>query len=199
MPLLYLKDLAKATVPELAGDQSVDYYVNGGISRLSTMLAPSGGLSYWPGGSWGYPWSTVYGTHFLVEAKKAGYAVDQQVLDKLLGHLQALVHLGAVPFYSGSAPDFRSQAYALYVLALGGKGNASATLWAADQIKASLAGKRMPYHVPTDEEVRALVGGALLLQGHRARGDELIGLDLNLAKPGGQGDFWSPTRADALL
>lgn len=198
-PLLYLKDLAKTAAPELVADQSVEVYVSAGISRLISMLQGGGWVSYWPGSSWGYPWSTVYAAHFLVEAKKAGYAVDAAALDRLLAHLAQLVHLGTAPYYPYGRPDFRTQAYAIYVLALAGKPSQSAALYAADRIKAVLDGRAKPTDVWVDDEIRALIGGALLLGGDRARANDFIGGELSLVKDGHRGTFWSPTRADALL
>jgi uncharacterized protein YfaS (alpha-2-macroglobulin family) len=55
------------------------------------MQMYNGGLSYWPGTdneSW---WGTCYGGHFLLEAKKAGYDVNQSGLDKMLAYLAAKV------------------------------------------------------------------------------------------------------------
>jgi alpha-2-macroglobulin len=199
-PLIYLKDLAKTAAPELSDDKSIDLYVNAGIARLSSMLGPTGGLVYWPGSSWGYPWSTVYGAHFLVEAKKAGYEVDNQVLARLLDHLTTLTHRGAIPFYQNSWTDFRSQAYALYVLALAGKPNQSALLWAADQVRRTLEGKLKGQDaVATDDEIRALIGGALILSGEKSRAGDFISTSFQLAAQGHQSGFWSSTRADALL
>lgn len=201
-PLLYLKDLAKSAAPELAQDRSIDLYVNAGIARLTSMLTPSGELSYWPGGGYGYAWTTVYGTHFLVEAKKAGYQVDDAVLKRLLDHLTQLSNQASFPFYTRYPADFQTNAYALYVLALGGRPNQSATVFSAEAMKRILAGKGSPSGidwVPTDEQTRALIGGALLLGGDRGKAEEFISRDFNLAKPGARRDFWSSTRADALL
>jgi alpha-2-macroglobulin len=197
---VYLKDLAKTAAPSLVGDGAIDQYVNAGIQRIQGMLVGAGGLSYWPGSGWGYPWSTIYAVHFLVEAKKAGYAVDETILKKLLDHLVAVSNATAFPAYSG-APDYRSQVYALYVLALAGRPNASTTAYAADLMRRSLAGKSTPgFAVSADEETRALLAGALLLAGDRTRGNEFVSTEFTLAKAGRSSDsFWSPTRADAVL
>jgi uncharacterized protein YfaS (alpha-2-macroglobulin family) len=55
------------------------------------MQLNNGSLSYWLGGyeeSW---WGTVYGAHFLTEAKKAGFEVSNSMLDKMYGYMQQKV------------------------------------------------------------------------------------------------------------
>ncbi|MFO0724294.1 MAG: alpha-2-macroglobulin [Myxococcota bacterium] len=201
-PLLYLKDLAKTAAPELANDKSIDIYVNAAIARLSSMLTPEGGLSYWPGGGYGYPWATIYGTHFLVEAKKAGYQVDDAVLKRLLDHLTQLSNQASFTLYGRSGWYFENSAYALYVLAAAGRPNSSATNFAAEAMRRILAGKGHPSGfdwVPTDEQSRALIAGALMLGGDRGRAEEFLGRDFSLNKAGPRYDMWSSTRADALL
>lgn len=200
-PLVYLKDLAKTAAPELAGDGAIDQYVNEGIKRIQSMMVPGGGLSYWPGSSWGYSWTSTYAIHFLVEAKKAGYAVDEGILKQLLQHLVAVSNGTTFPGYSG-APDFRSQVYALYVLALAGKPNVSTMAYASDQMRRALNGGNQVQGmwISTDDETRALLAGALLLSGDKARGGDFVSKDFMVAKGGRSGDsFWSETRADAVL
>jgi uncharacterized protein YfaS (alpha-2-macroglobulin family) len=191
-PLLYLKGLAAAAAPELAGDTSARYYVDAAIARLAGMLVPGGGLAYWPGGAWGYPWASVYGAHFLVEARKAGHAVDDGVMTKLLDHLTAITQRGAVPFYREEAIDLRTQAYALYVLGLAGRPNRSALLFAVEQAR-----RARPGEGALDDETRALLGGALVLSGERARAAEVLPQTLSAAR-GPRRGFHSSARADAL-
>jgi uncharacterized protein YfaS (alpha-2-macroglobulin family) len=199
-PLVYLKDLAKTAAPELASDTAIDQYVNAGIGRVQNMAVSSGGLSYWPGSGWGYAWTTIYATHFLVEAKKAGYLVDELLLKRLLEHLAGVSNAVVFPVY-GAAADFRTQAYALYVLSLAGRPNTGAMAYAGDVLKRALDGKPIKgVPVSTDEETRAFLAGAMMLAGDKARGSELAAQDFSLAKAGrGSDSFWSSTRADAVL
>jgi uncharacterized protein YfaS (alpha-2-macroglobulin family) len=198
-PLVYLKDLARTSLPELAEDRSIDVYVNAAIGRLQTMLNPQGGLSYWPGVSYGYPWASVYGTHFLVEAKKAGYAVDERVLARLVEHLGSIASQARLVAYGNNTIDFESQAYALYVLALAGKPNASAAQYATDMVRRAVEKKLPPgVYVSTSEETRALLAGALILGGDHTRGSAFLGTELDVSRGKGVRGFWSPVRADAL-
>ncbi|MCG9131231.1 alpha-2-macroglobulin family protein [Candidatus Poribacteria bacterium] len=87
-PLLYFSDLARSVEPTLAAEDSVDYYVTAGITKLESMLMPSHQFSYWPGGTYVNPWSSIYASHFLVEARKAGYEVADRVYDAMLKGLR---------------------------------------------------------------------------------------------------------------
>lgn len=193
-PLLYFKELARHSAPELAEDGASDQYVNAAISRLGSMLSRQGGLSYWPGGEYGYAWSTIYGAHFLVEAKKAGYAVDTGLLDALLAHLNLVASGLTVPFYGSGVTQLKDRAYALYVLALAGRPNRSAALAVAGQVFPGAAGK-----APADGETRALAAGALLLGGDAGRASGFVNEEVSFAAAGPQSGFWSATRADALM
>ena len=83
-PLLYFSDLARSVEPMLAAEDSVDYYITSGITKLESMLMSNDQFSYWPGGTYVNPWSSIYASHFLVEARKAGYEVADRVYDAML-------------------------------------------------------------------------------------------------------------------
>ncbi|GAB6037383.1 alpha-2-macroglobulin [Fundidesulfovibrio butyratiphilus] len=114
-PLLYFADLAKRIDPKALADASPQSQVQAGIGRLLTMQTPSGGFTLWPGGETEHAWTTVYATHFLLEASRAGYQVMQNDLNQALSAVAALV----------KAPRrddaFKTTAYGLYVLARAGK------------------------------------------------------------------------------
>jgi hypothetical protein len=93
------------------------HYIAAGIDRLSTMQVDSGGFSFWPNGDTPYPWGSVYATHFLVEARRAGYPVDGTLYDRAIGFVQR----DAQAQESYSAAALQETVYALYVLARAGK------------------------------------------------------------------------------
>lgn len=186
-PLLYLEDLAKSEGLKL--DRGVDTYVAAGISRLWTMQLPDGGLSYWPGGSSGYPWTTAYAAHFLVEASRAGFTVEPHNLEKLMVHLESIAR-GSHPRYS--TIDDTSRMYALYVLALAKRAPQHEMLQAIRQMNSFTV------------EPRALLGAALILAGERTRGESLLDVKVDgagSAEPfddSGDG-FRSTTRETAIV
>jgi hypothetical protein len=121
-PLLYFNDLVKTVEPALFKTKSVDYFLAEGIAKIESMQNESGAFSYWPEGDYINNWSSIYAAHFLVEARKAGYAVSDRVYNRMINALGSQVR-----GYSGDdAHSFQTAVYASYVLALAGKPEKSA-------------------------------------------------------------------------
>jgi uncharacterized protein YfaS (alpha-2-macroglobulin family) len=116
MPLLYFNDLAKIVEPEIFGTGGHDYFIQEGIAKISGMQQPSGAFQYWPGGSRSSSWASVYATHALVEARKAGYWISEDVYDNAIKFLQSRTRDASLK--QGKEPV---RIYAAYVLALAGK------------------------------------------------------------------------------
>ena len=122
-PLLNLADLVnRPDSPIQVGN--VSNRVASGISRVLSMQLANGGFAWWPQQNKVYEWGSMYATHFLIEAQKAGYAVPQSQLDAALDYLR-----GRLSSTSGSSVDLQSKkwredaglrAYACHVLALAG-------------------------------------------------------------------------------
>ena len=128
-PLLYFSDLAQSVEPMLAAEDSVDYYITSGITKIESMLKSDDRFAYWPGGTYVNPWSSIYASHFLVEARKAGYEVADRVYDAMLNGLKAQAKFSPNTednFRSslGEAQEIRKKislaTYAAYVLAAAG-------------------------------------------------------------------------------
>ncbi len=113
LPLLYANDIARQL--GLGQDREIRARVEKAIERVLEMQDSSGAFGIW-GPSDGDIWLTSYVTDFLLRAKEAGYAVEARALSLALERLQN---------YVGFAADFEKggedRAYALYVLARGGK------------------------------------------------------------------------------
>lgn len=108
-PQLYLKDLIKNTMDD---EKEIDNNINEGIQRLRRFQLPSGGFTYWPGNRDVCIWGTNYAGHFLVEAKKLGYNVPDDLL-KGWERFQQSMALTTTDY-------LMSRVYRLYVLALAG-------------------------------------------------------------------------------
>ena len=121
-PLLYFSDLARSVEPILAAEDSVDYYITSGIIKIESMLRPNNRFAYWPGGTYANPWSSIYASHFLVEARKAGYEVADRVYDAMLEGLKAQAKFS--PNRENETKRIKRQislaTYAAYVLAAAG-------------------------------------------------------------------------------
>ena len=123
-PLLYFSDLARSVEPMLAAEDSVDYYITAGITKLESMLMSNNQFSYWPGGTYINPWSSIYATHFLVEARKAGYEVTDRVYDAMLEGLKARAKFSHDMEDKDNGKKVKTEialaTYAAYVLAAAG-------------------------------------------------------------------------------
>lgn len=109
-PQLFLPTLTTLE-PQLR--KRLDDNINAGIERLRLFQRPDGGFSYWPGDPAANSWGTNYAGHFLLEAKRLGYAVPAQQLSDWQGYQKA----AAQAWTTGSDLD---QAYRLFTLALAG-------------------------------------------------------------------------------
>lgn len=116
-PQLYLADFV-----ELSSERKleVERNVKAVISRMKSYQTSSGAFAYWPGGSTVYSWATPYATHFLLEAEAKGYLVPAGLKNNAMAQMRR----DARGFRNEKGSYFRSeqysQAYRLYVLALGG-------------------------------------------------------------------------------
>jgi uncharacterized protein YfaS (alpha-2-macroglobulin family) len=124
-PLLYFNDLAKVAEPELFKTNSADYFIEEGIAKVENMQQSSGAFSYWPQGDYINNWSSIYASHFLVEARKAGYAVSDRVYNRMMKAL----HSQERDYRSDDAYSFQTAVYACYILALAGNPDKSTMLY----------------------------------------------------------------------
>jgi alpha-2-macroglobulin len=196
-PQLYLEDVLKIAAPERYRQQNPMYYVNEGIRKVESMQRGDGAMTLWPGEQESNPWATVYATHFLVEARKAGYAVREDVLQRALGHLARRVRSrGTVQNVEAGrasrAIDLRAPKdipYALYVLALAGRADVS-----------SMNYYRARPHLLSGDE-RYLLAGAFALAGQWSAYFGFVPAVFIPETPAREtgGNFDSELRANALM
>ncbi|MDZ7764177.1 MAG: alpha-2-macroglobulin family protein [Melioribacteraceae bacterium] len=132
-PQIYFDELAKIVAPEIYRSNNPVYFVKEGIRKIESMQLFDGAFAYWQGAANSNWWSTVYAVHFLLEAKNAGYQVNETVLKNAVNYLQNKVKEKSTTdyvTYEGSrrtvskiAP--KESIYSLYVLALAGKADLS--------------------------------------------------------------------------
>ncbi|MCC2548039.1 alpha-2-macroglobulin family protein [Hymenobacter sp. BT175] len=134
-PQLYYADLA-STLAQKAGKQAKgtrynpNYNVQEAIRKIESQQLYNGSLSYWPGGDYDNWWTSAYAAHFLLEAQRAGFEVNKNVLDKLLRYLQMRNRKRETEEYDyfdvsniarRRVIAKKEIAYSLYVLALAGR------------------------------------------------------------------------------
>lgn len=95
----------------------VERNIRAAITRLTNFQRPDGGLGYWPGAPTSDEWGTSYAGHFLIEAKRAGYAVNDALLQQWMGFQKARANSWEPSTTQFYGTDLQ-QAYRLYTLAL---------------------------------------------------------------------------------
>lgn len=125
-PQLYFGDLVKDIYDYDPNVETPAFNIREAINKIMLMQLYHGGLAYWPGQGYESWWGSVYACHFLLEAKKAGYDVDQSMLDKLSDYLRERLKDRKTIVYYYNRTSKRDIApkeigYTLYVLALAGK------------------------------------------------------------------------------
>lgn len=110
-PQLYLSSLIKLSEKDKT---RIDRNIQMGISRLMNFQVANGGLAYWPGNGEVNNWGTNYAGHFLIEAKKAGYHVN----DEFMNNWKTYQKNQANAWSSSNRSEQMYQAYRLYLLSL---------------------------------------------------------------------------------
>lgn len=169
-------------------------FVEATFGRLASMQVGTGHFSMW--GSDGYvnPMLTPYIVEFLLDARDAGFAVPEAVLQKSLERLGEDLLSGGDGFYGQDHREhlrFAYRAYAGYVL--------------ARVNRAPLGTLRALYDNDRGRSLSGLplvhLGLALSLQGDKARGERAVqaGFDFKGDRPGYLWDYGTPLRDASLM
>ena len=130
-PQLFLNEVVPLTQ---ANKDKIKLMVEIAIGKITTFQSSEGWFSYWPGSDYVDQYTSNYAGHFLIEAKKAGYAIPQGAYDGWMSNQKKMAKLWqpkqlAAGLYPHDADI--DQAYRLYTLALAG----SPELGAMNQLK----------------------------------------------------------------
>ena len=196
-PQIYLRDIAVLLDPTILEKGSPTYFVNEAITKITGMQGNDGRFSYWPGGSEVNTWATVYATHFLIEAKKAGYSVPEGTLKSALSAIATIARSKQTMdyyIYSNHKTEIiriadKSSVYALYVLALAGQ----------PEIPLMNFYRTAPSLLTTD--TRYLLAGSFALNGDRKSFLDLLPPQFVIEDPVRTSGVWfdSPVRANAIV
>lgn len=193
-PLLYFRNVSSSVLSKDGQDvKNASYIVNQVIKRLYLMQLYNGGYTYWPGQGNESLWGSVYATHFLIEAQRAGYSVDREVVAKSLEYLKQKANEKKVMdyyyAYNQKRPIYpRANIYALYVLALAAQPQSST----------------MNFYLGKQEfltpDSKYLLSAAYALSGNAYRSKELITSNFKSESQvrATGGSFYSPLRDEAL-
>ena len=196
-PQIYLRDIAAVMDPSIIENGSPTYFVNEAISKITSMQLSDGYFSYWPGENSKNDWSMVYATHFLFEAKKAGYIVSDAVLNSALNVLQRIAReKNTVDYYTYENNRTvikriadKSSVYSLYVLALAGKADIG-------MMNFYRTAKTL-----LTEDTRTLLAGAYMLSGDKSAYNEIMPPEFVIEQPKRMSGWWfdSPIRSAAIV
>lgn len=164
------------------------------ISRISAMQVPSGHFTLWGGDGAVETLLTPYVTEFLLDARDAGFAVPDGVLQAALRRLNDDLLSGGHPYYAYDSADhlrFADQAWSAYVL--------------ARVQRAPLGTLRTLFDNERGKSITALplvhLGIALSLQGDTVRGRQALdeAFAKKVERPRYLGDYGSELRDTALM
>ncbi|MEI6946910.1 MG2 domain-containing protein [Paraflavisolibacter sp. H34] len=192
-PQLYYADLADVLRGSKNGRGNANANVLEAIRKIKMRQLYNGAVTLWDGEGTEDWWTTVYAAHFLLEARKAGFDVDNSLVETMLGYLgERLKSRQTINYYYNRdqqrkiAP--KEVPYSLYVLALAGRTQVPAmNYYKANQQYLALDGRYLlsaAYAVSGDKRSFA----ALLPQSFS--GEESV------QQTGGS--FYSATRDEAL-
>lgn len=185
-PLLYVGALAEQIDDKLAAVKTEDMILSG-IARIFSMQTPSGGFGYWPGATEPEDWASAYATHFLLDAKAAGYAIPEDRLKDVLAWIDTRAAayergLGKYARHSYVYYDGQVQAYMHYVLALAGKGKKARIERLIAEVPAAAKAEQL--------EDLYMLKAALYLAGNRRYETDLKSVDASVILPE-RSNWWS--------
>ena len=100
------------------------------IRKIKMRQLYNGAVTLWDGGGYEDWWTTIYATHFLLEAKKAGFDIESDLLEAMLSYISTrLKSRETIEYYYNRNQNKRiapkEVAYGLFVLAAAGKPDVS--------------------------------------------------------------------------
>jgi len=192
-PQLYYGDLADLFNTGKASKVSANSNIQEAIRKIKLRQLYNGGITLWDGEGTEHWWASVYAAHFLIEAQKAGYDVDNGLLQTLLSYLNnKLRNRETILYYYNQKEQKKiapkEVAYSLYVLSVAGKANISVM----NYYKANSALLAL--------DSRYLLSAAYSIAGDKTRFRELLPAsfsgEVSVAQTGGS--FYSDIRDESI-
>ncbi|HVM89573.1 MAG TPA: MG2 domain-containing protein [Puia sp.] len=129
-PQLYYGDIADMLHMNKAYKANANYNVQEAIRKIRMRQLYNGAVTLWDNEGAEDWWATIYAAHFLIEAKKAGFDVDKNLLETMLSYINnRLKKKETIIYYYNRNQNKKivpkEVIYGLYVLALAGQPNVS--------------------------------------------------------------------------
>ncbi len=127
-PQLYYSDMSDLMQSGKQNVINANSNILEAIRKIKMRQLYNGALTLWDGGGTEDWWTTVYAAHFLLEAKKAGFDVDNSLLSTMLNYLNnRLKNKQTIIYYYNRDQNKKiapkEVAYSLYVLAMADRSN----------------------------------------------------------------------------
>ncbi|MES1217034.1 MAG: MG2 domain-containing protein [Bacteroidota bacterium] len=130
-PQLYYGDLADLMQLNKQNKVNANTNIIEAIRKIKMRQLYNGAVTLWDNEGTEDWWATIYSAHFLLEAKKAGFDIDNSLLSTMLGYISTkLKNKETIIYYYNRNQNRKiapkEVAYGLYVLALAGQTNVPA-------------------------------------------------------------------------
>jgi hypothetical protein len=131
-PQLYYGDMADMMMlNKQQNKQNANSNIIEAIRKIKMRQLYNGAVTLWDGYDKEDWWATIYAAHFLLEARKAGFDVDNSLLETMLNYINnRLKNKETITYYYNRDQNKKiapkEVAYGLYVLALAGRANVPA-------------------------------------------------------------------------
>jgi uncharacterized protein YfaS (alpha-2-macroglobulin family) len=127
-PQLYYADLSDLMQLNKASKMNANTNILEAIRKIKMRQLYTGAVTLWDGEDREDWWVTIYAAHFLLEAKKAGFDVDNSLLETMLNYISnRLRNKETITYYYNRDQNRKiapkEVAYGLYVLAIAGRAN----------------------------------------------------------------------------
>ena len=130
-PQLYFGDLADLMQLNRQNKQNANTNILEAIRKIRMRQLYNGAVTLWDGEGTEDWWATIYAAHFLLEARKAGFDVDNGLVETMLNYISnRLRNRETITYYYNRNQNRKiapkEVAYGLYVLAIAGRSNVPA-------------------------------------------------------------------------
>ncbi len=128
---LYYGDMASLVSKNSSREFNANSNILEAIRKIKMRQLYNGSITLWDGQGKEDWWTTIYSAHFLLEARKAGFDVDNSLLETMLSYISnRLKNKETIIYYYNRTQNKKiapkEVAYGLYVLSLAGRTNVPA-------------------------------------------------------------------------
>ena len=88
-PQLYYGDLADLMQLNKQNKSNANTHILEAIRKIKMRQLYNGAVTLWDGEGEEDWWATIYSAHFLLEARKAGFDVDNSLIETMLGFISS--------------------------------------------------------------------------------------------------------------